>query len=93
MAISWYLTVLLKVSLNNAPRRRLLILAYSSGFQLWDCTNLASVTEVLNLNAASSEWLGGGEIVHVAVLPSPSSHIVQHYDDPYAEVRPLLGIV
>lgn len=30
--------------------RRLLILGYSSGLQVWDCTNLGSVVEVLNLN-------------------------------------------
>ena len=27
---------------------RVLFLGYSSGFQMWDCTNLASVSEVLN---------------------------------------------
>ncbi|KAF8622444.1 hypothetical protein AX15_007027 [Amanita polypyramis BW_CC] len=73
--------------------KRFLILAYPSGFQLWDCTNLASVTEVLNVNTASHEWLGGGEIVHAAILPSPSPNVVQPSSDPYAGDRPLLGIV
>lgn len=73
--------------------RRLLILVYKSGFQFWDCTNLDSVTEVLNLNTISPEWLGGGEIVHVAVLPSPDSQIVKRFGDPYAESRPLLGVL
>ncbi|KAF8638773.1 hypothetical protein AX17_001968 [Amanita inopinata Kibby_2008] len=73
--------------------RRLLILAYPSGFQLWDCTDLGSVTEVLNLNVKSPEWLGGGEIVHVSVLPSPSSQTLRQFGDPLAGDRPLLGIV
>ncbi|KIL63308.1 hypothetical protein M378DRAFT_79902 [Amanita muscaria Koide BX008] len=73
--------------------RRLLILVYKSGFQFWDCTNLDSVTEVLNLNTMSPEWLEGGEIVHVAVLPSPDSQIVKRFGDPYAESRPLLGVL
>ncbi|KAF8332992.1 hypothetical protein F5887DRAFT_995039, partial [Amanita rubescens] len=73
--------------------KRFLILAYPSGFQLWDCTSLSSVTEVLNLNTTSDEWHGGGEIVHAALLPSPSSQAVRHFGDPYAQDRPLLGII
>ncbi|PFH47114.1 hypothetical protein AMATHDRAFT_68396 [Amanita thiersii Skay4041] len=72
--------------------RRLLILAYPSGFQLWDCTDLSSVTEVLNLNMNTSEWQGGGDIVHVAMLPAPHSRVVRRFGDPLAEDRPLLGI-
>ncbi|KAK2465840.1 hypothetical protein APHAL10511_001481 [Amanita phalloides] len=73
--------------------RRLLILAYPSGFQIWDCTSLTSVSEVLNLNTSSPAWLGGGEIVHAAVLPAPSVQVVRSCDDPYAQDRPLLGVI
>ena len=31
---------------------RLLLLAYTSGLQIWDCTNLGSVSEILNLRSS-----------------------------------------
>lgn len=34
--------------------RRLLFLGYATGFQIWDCTNLSSVSEILNLSGWSS---------------------------------------
>ena len=78
---------------SSHSHRRFLILAYPSGFQLWDCTSLSSVTEVLNLNTTSTEWHGGGQIVHAAFLPSPSSLVVRHFGDPYSVDRPLLGVM
>ncbi|KAG6373946.1 hypothetical protein JVT61DRAFT_6110 [Boletus reticuloceps] len=37
----------------NVRYRRVLLLGYSSGFQMCDCNNLAPVPEVLNLSAPS----------------------------------------
>lgn len=37
----------------TTPHSRLLLLAYPSGLQVWDCSDLASVREVLNLNLDS----------------------------------------
>ncbi|KAJ3488016.1 hypothetical protein NLJ89_g11658 [Agrocybe chaxingu] len=34
----------------------MLILAYPTGLQIWDCTNLSAISEVLNLNLNSDEW-------------------------------------
>ncbi|KAF8890452.1 hypothetical protein BD779DRAFT_1517758 [Infundibulicybe gibba] len=67
---------------------RLLLLAYASGLQIWDCTNLGSVSEVLNLS--TQEAMDSGRIVHAAVLPR--RHQASD-DDPWSGVRPLLGIL
>ncbi|KAK0213164.1 hypothetical protein DFS33DRAFT_1248197 [Desarmillaria ectypa] len=48
---------------DSLGSRRLLFLGYSSGFQIWDCTKLNSVGEVLNLNHFD------GVITYAAVLP------------------------
>ena len=65
-------------------RRRLLILGYFSGLQIWDCTNLDSITELLNVSGP-----GWGRILHAEVLPNPltSTH------DQFLSLRPLLGIM
>ncbi|TFK32507.1 hypothetical protein BDQ12DRAFT_692387 [Crucibulum laeve] len=81
---------------------RLLLLAYQSGLQIWDCTNLGSVSEILNLNFSLPEWelllpsgVGSGvRVLHAAVLPSPSQKaMADGRGDPLAEERPLLGII
>jgi hypothetical protein len=65
-------------------RRRLLILGYLSGLQIWDCTNLDSITELLNVSTL--EW---GRVLHAEVLPSPFATT----DDEFLHSRPLLGIM
>ena len=64
--------------------RRLLILAYSSGVQIWDCTNLDSIAEMLNVS--SPEW---GRVLHAEVLPNPPSTA----SDEFSKSRPLLGMM
>jgi len=65
-------------------RRRLLLLGYLSGLQIWDCTNLDSITEVLNVSS-----LDCGRILHAEVLPSPPTAA----GDDFLGLRPLLGIM
>ena len=64
--------------------RRLLILAYSTGLQIWDCTNLDSITEMLNVSGP--EW---GRVLHAEVLPNPSAAA----GDEFIKSRPLLGMM
>jgi hypothetical protein len=64
--------------------RRLLILGYLSGLQIWDCTNLDSITELLNVS--SSEW---GRVFYAEVLPSPRTAT----GDEFYNSRPVLGIM
>lgn len=59
-------------------------MGYKAGLQIWDCANLGSVTEVLNLT--DSTW---GSVEFAAVLPAPS----RGYSDTFREQRPLLGIM
>ena len=58
------------------------MLGYPSGLQLWDCSNLGSVSELLNL--AGPEW---GAVQFSAILPDPLSGV----DDAYRPKRPLIG--
>ncbi|KAF8972029.1 hypothetical protein BDZ97DRAFT_2070664 [Flammula alnicola] len=85
-------------------KRRVLMLAYAAGLQLWDCADLSAISEVFNLNFDSAEWAlmvgdrrdgnEGVRVVHAAVLLLPSSRSVpQGGKDPFAEMRPLLGIL
>ncbi|KIM42507.1 hypothetical protein M413DRAFT_444245 [Hebeloma cylindrosporum] len=104
-AISWA-----RWDILNA--RHVLILAYPAGLQMWDCADLASISEVFNLNFDLPEWelvvgrrgaRGDGSdaaaqqvrVVHAAVLPPPSHRaMIPHGGkDPFAESRPLLGIL
>lgn len=91
--------------------RHVLILAYPAGLQMWDCADLASISEMFNLNFDLPEWElvvgrgssvagrdGGVEqvwVVHAAVLPPPGHRaMIPHGGkDPFAESRPLLGIL
>jgi hypothetical protein len=82
------------------------MLAYPAGLQIWDCSDLSAVSEVLNLNLDSAEWrmiLGNGKggstkiqeegiVVQVvhAALLSTPSHT---RSDLFAGDRPLLGIM
>ena len=62
--------------------RRVLFLDYPSGFQVWDCTNLVTVSEVLNLSGHS--W---GYVSFAGVLPSPL------VDDGFTSLRPPIGVM
>ena len=80
--------------------RRLLILSYiPSGLQIWDCTDLGTVTEVLNLNFSGAEWkeleFDVGRVVYAALLSSSvnRSDSVRDKSDSFREDRPFLGIM
>jgi hypothetical protein len=63
--------------------RRLLLLGYTSGLQVWDCTDLGTVKEIVNLST------GWGKVTCVRILPQPATT----KDDAFAQHRPLLGIM
>lgn len=63
--------------------RRLLFLGYSVGLQIWDCSCLGSVSEILNLSGSDR-----GCISSAGVLPAPPSSSV----DPFVSQRPLIGM-
>lgn len=65
--------------------RTVLIVGYPSGLQIWDCSNLGSISEILNLSGAS--W---SDIKTAVVLPNPDNHGIQ---DTVDGVRPLIGIM
>lgn len=64
--------------------RRLLFLGYSSGLQIWDCTNLGSVSEVLNMSDSDL-----GRIEFAGVLAASPSFGT----DSFISQRPLIGIM
>jgi hypothetical protein len=64
----------------TASCRRLLVLGYLSGLQIWDCTNLDSITEMLNVSGP--EW---GTVWTAQVLPGPLPPI----GDQFLSSRPL----
>jgi hypothetical protein len=71
---------------TNSPLlvRRLSFLGYSMGLQIWDCTSLGAVEEILNLSG--SDWRC---VTFAGVLsPLPQSKV-----DPFASQRPLIGVV
>jgi len=52
-------------SMNPHLPRRLLFVSYTMGFQIWDCTNLSAVSEVLNLlvwSAAATSLSSSAEV-------------------------------
>ncbi|KAI0352417.1 hypothetical protein OH77DRAFT_783988 [Trametes cingulata] len=53
---------------EHAKPRSILMLGYPTGLQLWDCSNLGSVAELLNL--AGAQW---GAVEFAGVLPDPPS--------------------
>ncbi|THH09407.1 hypothetical protein EW146_g8694 [Bondarzewia mesenterica] len=69
---------------DRSKARRLLLLGYQSGFQIWDCTSLESIVDLLNL--PRTDW---GRILSASILPSPPSAQL----DQFADSRPLLGII
>ena len=58
------------------------MLGYPTGLQLWDCSNLGSVSELLNLTGP--EW---GAVEFAGVLPDP----LDAAGDLYRQKRPLIG--
>lgn len=66
------------------PFRRILFLGYTTGLQIWDCTILGSVSEILNLTDYSF-----GSITFAAILATPNTS--RHRDSDSDE--PLIGVV
>jgi hypothetical protein len=64
--------------------RRILFLGYATGLQIWDCTILGSVSEILNLTDYSF-----GSITFAAVLATP--HTSRDHGSDGDE--PLIGVV
>ncbi|QRV90460.1 hypothetical protein RhiJN_18478 [Ceratobasidium sp. AG-Ba] len=62
---------------------RLLLLGYSRGLQIWDCST-EQIREVLNLLSPTI-----GTVLGATVIPAPASSV----GDPLADQRPLLGIL
>lgn len=58
------------------------MLGYPRGLQVWDCSNLGSVSELLNLTGA--QW---GAVEFAGVLPGPPAPA----DDAFRPKRPLVG--
>jgi hypothetical protein len=73
----------IRCSFHDIPPRRLLVLGYSSGLQIWDCTNLDSIAEILNVT--SPEW---GRVLQAEILPNPSPG-----GDELLNSLPLLGMM
>lgn len=45
--------------------RRVLLIAYPTGLQIWDCSDLSALREVFDLDLSAAEWalmLGGAEM-------------------------------
>ena len=63
--------------------RRVLILGYRTGLQMWDCTDLGSISEILNLSGA--QW---ADVQQAQILPTPSMA-----SDALSEPHPFLGIL
>lgn len=75
---------IVRAAFPHPPTSRILLLGYRNGIQIWDCTNLGSVSEVLNLSGI--EW---SDVITAAVLPDP---LVSDSRDLFVAERPLLGI-
>ncbi|KAF8587051.1 hypothetical protein K439DRAFT_1631042 [Ramaria rubella] len=71
---------------DEMDRTKVLLLAYSSGLQIWDTSNLGAVRELLNLKTESLH--SSGPVLSAAVLPTPTGS-----PDDFEGARPLLGIL
>ncbi|KAI0766225.1 hypothetical protein BD413DRAFT_494502 [Trametes elegans] len=70
---------------SERPKSRtVLMLGYPTGLQLWDCSNLGSVAELLNL--AGSQW---GAVEFAGVLPDPPAASARA--DAFRQKRPLIA--
>lgn len=85
---------------------RFLILAYPAGLQIWDCSDLSAISEILNLNFDSAEWkmiLGNGKGGSTKRQEEGMMFRVVHAallpapsetrSDLFGDDRPLLGIL
>lgn len=70
---------------SSSPRR-LLVVGYENGLQIWDTTHLGEVREVLNRRIS-------GAVAGCSVLPAPKPARSGSVRDVFASLRPLLGIV
>jgi hypothetical protein len=68
---------------SGQTTRRILVLGYTAGMQIWDCTELSSVKEIVNVA------MDLGKVVEAHVLPDPSNR----RKDAFATYRPLLGLM
>lgn len=66
----------------------MLFLGYATGLQIWDCTDLARVSEVLNLSS-DADW---GCVSFAGILPAPAPG-QQTIADAFDKERPLIGVV
>ena len=66
-------------------RSRLLLIGYRTGLQIWDCSSLGSVSELLNLTGP--QW---GAIELARVLPPPRG---SDTEDNFGQQRPLIGMM
>ncbi|KAI0693476.1 hypothetical protein BC835DRAFT_1071237 [Cytidiella melzeri] len=70
---------------DGTSSRRVLLLGYCTGMQIWDCTDMGSISEILNLTGV--QWT---DILQAQVLPAPPPG---SKPDPRVDQRPLLGIL
>lgn len=70
---------------HTCAYRRILLVVYRAGLQIWDCSSLSSVSEILNLSG--SKW---SNIQMAAVLPNPGETTSA---DPLVNQRPTVGIM
>ncbi|KAJ8481384.1 hypothetical protein ONZ51_g6042 [Trametes cubensis] len=68
-----------------AKPRSILMLGYPTGLQLWDCSNLGAVAELLNLSGP--QW---GAVEFAGVLPDPPPQ-ARGDKDPFQQKRPLIA--
>lgn len=71
---------------TTLPGKLLLFLFYRAGFQIWDASNLASVSEVLNVNLEGKQI--DSRVFYAAVIPPPKRAL-----DQFKSQRPLVGLV
>ncbi|KAH9853231.1 hypothetical protein C2E23DRAFT_884844 [Lenzites betulinus] len=67
---------------DRSSLRSILMLGYRTGLQIWDCSNLGSVAELLNLTG--SQW---GAVEFAAMLPEPPRTM----PDEFRHKRPLVA--
>jgi hypothetical protein len=61
------------VRVPGKEERRLLLVGYARALQVWDCSALDAVEEVLSVRVGGGEegeWKEAGRVVHAAVLPA-----------------------
>ncbi|EIN05352.1 hypothetical protein PUNSTDRAFT_127829 [Punctularia strigosozonata HHB-11173 SS5] len=90
-------------SIVGRRRRSLLLLGYDTGIQIWDCTDLGAVSEMLNLKSPTSSSAGVDieHPIYATILPPPSAlrpaatskRDTRSTEDQYADARPLLGML